>query len=104
VSKGVEKTFQSEVKISEAIKNQQVSVGKILITSSAGAADNILSAYLIFDKDFDTTITAKVFTEKGQEYGRVTQRVAAKQNEARYVDFVFDTRTNIDGRGVVSFE
>ncbi len=41
---------------------------------------------------------------KGLEYGRTNQFITAKAGEAKYVDFIFDKRTNIDGKGTISFE
>jgi len=63
-----------------------------------------LSAYLIFNDDFDQRITVKVFDENGQEYGRVTNLVKGEKNEAKYFDFIFDNRTNIHGKGKLKFE
>jgi len=104
VAKGVEKTFESEVKFSEQLKQKGLKSGKILVSSSDSASDNILTAYLIFDNDFDQSITVKVFNESGQEYGRVGQLVKGVKGEAKYVDFVFDKRTNIDGKSKITVE
>jgi len=30
--------------------------------------------------------------------------IKAQKGEAKYFDFVFDQRTNIDGKGVITFE
>jgi len=38
------------------------------------------------------------------EYGRVSKTVTGITGEGKYFDFVFDKRTNIDGRGKISFE
>lgn len=78
--------------------------GKIVIRNSDDATDNIISAYLIFNNDINQDVTIKVFSPAGQEYGRVKQQVKAQKGEARYVDFVFDKRTNIDGKGTIQFE
>ena len=104
VAKGIEKSFSNEIVIAENLKTNGLKTGKILIRSTDSTTDNILSAYFIFEKDFDQKITVKVIDDKGLEYGRTTQLVSAKANEARYFDFVFDRRTNIDGKGKVSFE
>jgi hypothetical protein len=45
-----------------------------------------------------------VISEDGQEYGRVTQHVKGNKGDAGFTDFVFDKRTNIDGRGKLLFE
>ncbi|MFL5746580.1 MAG: hypothetical protein ACJ751_18025 [Niastella sp.] len=49
-------------------------------------------------------VTIKVFSPQGKEYGRVRQTVKGKKGDAFYVDFAFDSRTNIDGKGTISFE
>ena len=104
VSKGVEKTFQNEVTFSDKLKNEGLKSGKIIINSSESSTDNILTTYLIFDNNIEEKITVKVFNEAGLEYGRVTQIVKGQKDEAKYIDFVFDKRTNIDGKGKVTFE
>ena len=104
VSKGVEKTFESEVKFSDPLIKKGLKSGKILINSSDSATDNILTAYLIFDNDIDQVVTIKVFNESGQEYGRVTQAVKGTKGEAKYLDFVFDKRTNLDGKSKITIE
>jgi len=104
VSKGIEKTFQNQVVLSDALKSKGLRTGRILIAGSDSARDNIISAYLIFDQDFDQKITIKVFSPEEQEYGRVSEIIKGQKGEARYVDFTFDKRTNIDGKGKLSFE
>lgn len=104
ISKGVEKTFQNEVVFSETLSKSGVHAGKILINSTDTSVDNLLTMYLIFDQDFSQSLIVKVFDAKGQEYGRVSQVVTAKKGEARYIDFLFDRRTNIDGKGKITVE
>jgi hypothetical protein len=104
VSKGVEKAFQNEVKFSDELSKQGLKAGKIMVSSSDSANENILTAYLIFDGDIDRRITVKLFDENSLEYGRVSQQIKGSKGEAKYVDFVFDNRTNIDGRGKITIE
>jgi len=104
VAKGVEKTFQHEIVISDELKKQGIETGKIIIRNTDSATDNLLSAYIIFDKDFNKNITIKVINDEGQEYGRATQNLQGKKGEAKYVDFLFDKRTNIESRGKLLFE
>jgi len=103
-SKGIEKTFVNEVIFSEDLKKAGVTSGKIIISSTDSATDDIVRAYLIFDNDFQRDITVKVFSPEGIEYGRVKETISAKKDEAKYVDFVFDKRTNIDSKGKITFE
>ena len=104
VAKGVENTFREKVTISNELKRKGLQTGKIIINSADSATDNILSVYFIFDDNFSRSVTIKVFSEEDQEYGRTTQNVSGKKGEAKYVDFVFDKRTNIDGKGKLFFE
>jgi hypothetical protein len=104
VSKGIEKTFTNEVTLSDQLKNAGLNTGKIVIVSSDSATDNIISAYLVFNKDFEKEIIIKVFDESGQEYGRAKQLVHGKKDEAGYIDFIFGKRTNIDSKGRITFE
>lgn len=104
VARGIQKTFSNEVIVSDNLKTNGLSTGKIIIAGTDSTTDNILSAYLIFAKDFNQQLSIKVFDEQGLEYGRANQLITAKSGEAKYVDFVFDKRTNIDGKGTISFE
>lgn len=78
--------------------------GKIIIRSTDSTTDNILSVYMIFDNDIHQKITAKVFNEAGQEYGRARLDIKGDKGDANYLDFAFDKRTNIDGKGTILFE
>ena len=104
VSKGIEKTFQNDVVFSDQLKKQGLKTGKIIIHGTDSSTDNVLTAYLIFDGDFDQDITIKVISDEGQEYGRVKQHVIGQKGDAKYFDFVFDKRTNIDSKGKLIFE
>jgi hypothetical protein len=104
VSKGIQKTFQNDVVFSNQIKNKGLKTGKIIIHGTDSSTDNILTAYLIFDDNFDQNITIKVISDEGQEYGRATQHITGRKGEAGYADFIFDKRTNIDGRGKLLIE
>ena len=104
VVKGVQETFSNEVVVSDNLKTNGLKTGKIIITSTDSATDNMISAYLIFERDFNQQVSIKVFDGQGLEYGRTNQLISAKAGEAKYVDFIFDKRTNIDGKGKISFE
>jgi hypothetical protein len=104
IKKGVEKTFASQVVFSADLTKKGLQAGKVIINSTDSSTDNILSVYLIFGDNINQQVTLKVFTEAGQEYGRVTQTVKGNKGEAGYTDFIFDKRTNIDGKGKITFE
>jgi hypothetical protein len=104
VTKGVEKTYQNKVFISDLLKREGISTGKIIIHGTDTTTDNIVTAYLIFENNFNRDLTIKVFSETDQEYGRVTQNISGQKGEAKYFDFIFDKRTNIDSKGKLVFE
>lgn len=98
VKQGVDKTLQCTVTIADALKTEGLSTGKFNVTSDTAYAENKLSIYLVFDKDFSKTLHARVYDPKGLEYGRATTEVSAKKGDARYVDFIFDKRTDIESK------
>jgi hypothetical protein len=103
ISKGVEQTFSAEVNVDSKLLDKGIKTGKIVIRSTDTTKDNIVSVYLIFNQSFNQKISAKVFTQDGLECGRVTQIVQGNKDEAKYIDFVFDKRINIDLKGKIVF-
>ena len=99
--KGVEKTLQHTLQLSDELKKKGLSTGKVIITSSDSASDHILSAYLIFDQPIEQAVTLTLFSEDQQEYGRITQTIKGQKGEAKYIDFVFDKRTHINEKSTV---
>ncbi len=95
VSSGVGKAFEMKVTLSDSLKAAGLSLGKVSMNDSAGN-DNILTVYMIFSRDFSNTITAKVFDKENVEMGRVKTKVEKMKEEAGFVDFHFDPRTNMD--------
>lgn len=93
---GINKTFDVQMELPENLKSQGISLGKTIVSSGPDGTDNLLSIYFIFSSNFNAELTAKVFDNKSQEMGRVTMLVEGKKGEAKYIDFHFDKRTNID--------
>ena len=96
IESGINKTFDVQVELPEVLKAQGISLGKTIVSSDANGTDNLLSIYFIFTGNFNDALTVKVFDNKSQEMGRVTVPVEGKKGEAKYIDFHFDKRTNID--------
>lgn len=103
VKEGVTKTFDCKVLLSNDLTSKGVSAGKFSIESDS-TNDNKLVVYLIFDKDFNQPIRAKVFDVDNKEYGRTSVAVTGKAGEARFIDFVFDRRTDIETRSKIVLE
>jgi hypothetical protein len=104
ISQGVDQTFECKLDISEALKSRGLKTGKFKIADGTEAKDNLLSVYLVFDKDFKGTISAKAFDVKNQEYGRTKVETEGVGGEAKYFDFIFDKRTNIESKSTFLLE
>ena len=103
-AKGVEKAFDVNVKLPENLKQHGVEFGKTYVTSDTVGTDNLLMVYVIFNKPYSDTLVAKVFDDKHLEMGRVAAVVSGLQNEAKFVEFHFDKRTNIDSKNTLTVE
>ncbi len=104
VSEGVDKTLQCTLTFSEDLKSSGISHGKFSINSDGNGNNNIVAVYIIFDKDYSGPITAKVFDKGGLENGRCKVEVQANSGEARYIDFNFDSRCDIEAKSTIRFE
>ena len=104
VAKGVERSFSSRMQLDKRLQDAGLQSGKMTVSSDSNGTDNKLSVYLIFNKTYDGPMRARLLDGQQQEYGRVNISLKGEAGSARYVDFSFDPRTNIDGRGTIVFE
>ena len=104
VSAGIDKTLECELSLSDTLLNKGLKTGKFSIESVAGGINNQLTVYLIFNKDFNSSVTAKTFDKSGLEAGRVKIDITGKADEAGYFDFVFDKRTKIEVKSKIILE
>lgn len=105
VSKGVENTLECEVILSDSLKEQGITTGAFEIENDTlGGKDNLLSIYLIFDKNITKKLTAKAYNKKGLEIGRANLTIKAKEGQADYYDFSFNSKTEIGVRSKVIIE
>jgi hypothetical protein len=104
VSNGVEEAWETSVVPNETLKSQGIQFGKTTVSSDSVGKDNLLTIYVIFNQDFKGQMTAKAFDSKGLEMGRVKVDVKGKKDEARFIDFHFDRRTNIDNDSKLAIE
>lgn len=99
VTEGVNKAMNSQVVISDNLKNQGLETGKFKLNADSGVPEpHILSVYLIFNQELNDTLQVRVTDSKGSEYGRAKQAISGRKGEAKYVDFIFDARTEIESR------
>lgn len=104
IYKGVKKTFDNDVKISDQLKVKGLEIGEVLINSSDSATDNVLTAYIIFNENIDQDITIKIFAENGKEYGRLKEKLKGEKGNAKHFDFTFDKHVNIGTKGNITIE
>jgi hypothetical protein len=104
VREGVDKTLNCQIELSENLKTEGVSTGKFFINQSKGASDNVLTVYLLFEKNFNRKVSTKVYDRKGREYGRSSTIVEGKAGDAGYFDFVYNSRTEIEAKSKFTLE
>lgn len=103
-SHGVIEAFDVEVSISSDLTAKGIQLGKVTVTSDSLGTDDLLVAYVIFNQDFKGEMTAKAFDDKSLEMGRAKVEVEGKKDEAKYIEFHFDKRTNIDSKNKLTIE
>jgi hypothetical protein len=104
VYKGVKKTFENDVKISDQLKTKGIELGEVVINSTDSTTDNVLTTYIIFNDNFDQDITIKIYNENGKECGRLTDKVKGEKGKAQHFDFTFDKHVNIGTKGAITIE
>ena len=100
---GLDKAGNSSLQLSEELSKKGIKLGGHKIENLSGN-DNKLSVYFIFEQDFTGTVMVKVFNKQMQEVGRIKQELSGKKDDAGYIDFVFDERTNIDPKYTITIE
>jgi len=103
-SKGVAKAFDVKIDLPKNLTEQGIQFGKATVTSDSVGTDNLLVLYVIFNKNFNGTLTAKAFDDQLLEMGRATATLSGKKNETRFVEFHFDKHTNIDSKNKLTVE
>jgi hypothetical protein len=103
VSQGVSSSFEVHITKLDSNALRNIELGKITLKSREGT-DNMLSIYFIFKKDVARKLVIKVYDSKGLEMGRSSQLVKGKKDEAGFIDFIFDKRTNIDSDSKITIE
>jgi hypothetical protein len=105
ISEGIDRTLESKVVLSDALKAKGISTGKFYIEKdSLSKNDNKLVIYLVTDKDFNGPVTFKVSDKKGIEFGRKQLNLNTKAGNAAYYDVVFDPRTDIETKSTIEIQ
>lgn len=102
VKKGVDNTLNCKLEINQNLKDAGIETGKFSINSKESSNNNLLTVYLIFNKNFNREITVKATDKTGVEIGRTKLKINEKSGYAGYYDFVFDTRTDIESKSILT--
>jgi len=103
VSSRFEDSRGCELALSQQIKEKGISTGKFYIEKdSVTKKHNKLVVYLINDKNYKGAINFKVADKDGVEIGRTSIDISEKTATAGYRDVVFDKRTDIEPKSIIS--
>lgn len=82
-----------------------IEMGRKKIKGSNEQGRNIVSVYMVFHADLqETTISANLISKDNTQQAFTSVIVEAKNNEARYVDFVFDPSVEIKMEDLIRLE
>src|SRR6185436_5339550 len=84
VRKGVNESFSNIVSLDTTLKAKGLTLGRTTVKGTDSSADNILTTYIIFEKDFKGKLTAKALDNKGLEFGRASVTITATAGNAGY--------------------
>lgn len=101
---GITQTFDCTLELTKALEEKGLKTGKFKITTDASGNQNVVSVYLIFNKDYKGQVSVKIFDSKNAEYGRAAANLEVKAGKAQYVDFTFDQRTDIERKSRILLE
>ncbi len=104
MSSGVEKAVQPKIEISDKFKDKGIAFGKMTISSDTVSNENVLIAYIIFNVKYQGDIMAKVFDNKNAEMGRAKINIVGDKDDAKFFEFHFDRRTDIDNDSRIVIE
>lgn len=104
VTEGVDRTLDSKIVVSDALKQQGINTGKFYIESDTLGKDNKLVIYVISEKDFKGKLTFKALDKKGLETGRKVLELNRKAGEAAYENIAFDERTDIEVKSTIQID
>lgn len=105
VGTGIEETLSLAIVVSDTLTKQGLHTGKYYVTSSDKGTDHVLNIYLIFDKSMSKrSVVVKAFDKDGVEMGRVVSEIQGAKDEAKYLEIVFDHRTNLENKGKITIE
>ena len=111
IGEGIKRADKRTLVVADALQKKGLRTGKFRVdkaesgvTDKDPEGDNRLTVYCIFDQNLDRNVTATLFDEAGEEYGRTKVKLTGRAGDARNVDFIFDPRTDIERGTKITLE
>jgi hypothetical protein len=101
---GIGKAFELKISIADSLAEKGIATGQVTYGPDSSENDNALSVYMIFNKTYKGPVTAKVYNMKQLEMGRCRVMVSGNKDDAQFVMFRFDKRTDIDNDSKIVLE
>jgi hypothetical protein len=101
IVKGAEEGFDKSLtkvnlKADTSVSVYGIKLGKCGKYFSDSLKTNVVSAYAIFNEDFNSELVLVAVDSENLEVGRAKQKLQEKEGVSKYIDFAFDKRMNID--------
>jgi hypothetical protein len=101
IIKGAENGFDKSLtkvnlKADTSVSVYGIKIGKCGKYYSDSLKTNVVSAYGVFNEDFNSELLLVAIDQDNMEVGRVKQKLNEKEGASKYIDFAFDKRMNID--------
>jgi len=93
---GITKSSKVDIRLSEDLKKSGLSSGKYYVRKDDEGNENVLSVYLISDKNIERQLSAKLFDKNEVEMGRAKLMLKQAKGDAGYHDFVFDPKISFE--------
>jgi hypothetical protein len=90
-------SIAGKIQVSDDLKSKGFKFGKYAIEKGNGSDNfNVLHVYVSFNNDAKEMVNVRVYDKKENEYGRTSKKVKGKNGDAKWIDFEFDSRTNLE--------
>lgn len=101
VATGVEDTWSVDVRVSEELEAQGLTLGKTSLESDSAGRTNTLILYLSSERSITDTLTAVAYDQAGAEMGRTTFPLIVPAGSGDFHLLRFQAYTDLERKGRV---
>ena len=101
VTTGVEDSWSVDVRLSEALKEKGLTLGKTTLESDASGRDNKLIVYLSSERAVADTVMAIAYDQDGAEMGRTTIAINMSAGSGDFHVLQFQAYTDLERKSRV---